>query len=141
MVTKYSARIFSLALIVVAALLTSGLTQPSDQSKHTVETSQSSRSTFQVEEISPGQGFSFVLGGTVGVAYFTSETEGLRLVATVKSANGIPLRFVATLAANQTVTIALPREVGQDAIEVNFLRRGERVVVKTPSRNLTDALQ
>jgi hypothetical protein len=135
-VMGYSARTFLTALVVAVALPRSGLTQCVDQSHSEAETTSSSCTAFQEREIAPKQALRFVVGDWVGIAYFTSEPEGLRLVATLATAKGMegtPVRFITTLAPNQIATVSVPRKVGEESIEVSFLRRGERLLVKTPS--------
>ena len=124
---SYLARILLVALVMCAAIPVSGF--PGDQSQNTVNMVQ--RATTAEREIAAQQGEDFVLGETMGVAYFTSEPGGLRLVATVKNAEGSPVRFVATLAPNQTAIVSVPGKVGEEASEVSFVRRGERVIIKT----------
>ena len=78
----------------------------------------------------------FSLGATIGVAYFTLEPAGMRLVATIQGADGVPVRFSATLAPEQAATVSVPGKVGEAATEVSFLRRGEQLVMKpTASAN------
>jgi hypothetical protein len=133
---RYSAGPVLTALVVVTALPGSGYTQRAGQSDAAAEAASSPRVAFQEREIAPEQALRFVLDGWVGVAYFTSEPAGLRLVATIatdKATEWAPVRFAATLAANETATISVPRKAGEESIEVSFLRRGERLLVKTPS--------
>jgi hypothetical protein len=70
------------------------------------------------------------LGALAGVAYYTVEPDGYRLVATlVARGTDTPFRFVATLAPGQRVTLSAGRDTGEPATEVHFTRRGERLVV------------
>ena len=59
------------------------------------------------ETLKPIQGGSIDLGTLAGIAYYTVEPEGYRLVATLGS--DTPVRFVATLAPGQSVTLSTPR--------------------------------
>lgn len=133
MTTSYLARIMLVALTMCAAIPVSGLSQSGDKLQNTVDVTSAPRTTMAEREIAADQGQDFVLGDTLGVAYFTSEPGGLRLVATLKSTEGSPVRFVATLAPDQTATVSVPGKVGDAATEVKFVRRGERVVVKAPA--------
>jgi hypothetical protein len=126
--TSYLARILLIALVMCAAIPISGFSQSGDQSQNTVDVVPT---TAAEREIAAQQGQDFVLGDIMGVAYFTSESGGLRLVATVKNAEGSPVRFVATLAPDQSAIVSVPGKVGEEASEVSFVRRGERVIVKT----------
>jgi hypothetical protein len=40
-----------------------------------------------------------------------------------------PLRFVATLAPGQTVTLSAPRHAGEAPVEIQFVRRSEQIVM------------
>jgi hypothetical protein len=86
--------------------------------------------SLRAEQLQPVQARSIGLGAVSGVAYFTANPDGDRLVATlVGSATAAPIRVVATLAAGQSVTLSVPRGVGEPAIEVTFVRRGDSVFV------------
>jgi hypothetical protein len=117
-----------LAAVIAAVFPMSGFAQSGDQSQNSTETA------LREQEIAPGQGLGFVLGDTAGVAYFTSEPDGLRLVATVGNAGATPIRVITTLAPDQIAIVSVPSKVGQASIEVSFLRRGERVIVRAPWR-------
>jgi hypothetical protein len=133
---RYSARTFLPALVVAAALPRAGFAQCVDQSLIAADTTSSPCRTFQEREIAPEQALRFVVGDWVGVAYFTSEPGGLRLVATIatlKDTESTPVRFVTTLGPNQIATVSVPRKVGEEAIELSFLRRGDRLLVKAPN--------
>jgi hypothetical protein len=58
------------------------------------------------ETLIQGSGRSIDLGTLAGIAYYTVEPEGYRLVATLGT--DTPVRFVATLASGQSVTHARP---------------------------------
>jgi hypothetical protein len=131
--TSYLARIMLVALMMCAAIPVSGLSQSGDKLRDIIDVTTAPRATMAEREIAAEQGQDFVVGDAIGVAYFTSEPDGLRLVATVKSSEGSPVRFVATLAPDQTATVSVPGKVGDAVTEVKFVRRGERVVVKAPA--------
>jgi hypothetical protein len=133
---RYSLGILLTALAVATALPKSGFAQCADQSRREAETASSPCPAFQERELAAGRALRFVLNNWVGIAYFTSEPGGLRLVATMATGDGTdgtPVRFVATLAPDQMATLSVPRKVGEGSIEVSFLRQGERLLVKTPS--------
>ena len=84
----------------------------------------------QAEELQPIQGRSIALGPVNGMAYYTNDAAGSRVVATLSSGEGsTPVRVVATLAAGQSVTLSVPHGVGEPATEVTFSRQRERVFV------------
>ena len=79
------------------------------------------------ETLKPIQGRSIDLGTLAGIASYTVEPEGYRLVATLGTDTSV--RFVATLAPGQSVTLSTPRVLGQLAVEVRFMRRGDELFV------------
>jgi hypothetical protein len=82
------------------------------------------------EPLEPIQGESFALGTVTGVVYYTVEPAGYRVVATLQVGEAqTPVRFVATLAPEQSVTLSTPRGAGEPAIEVRFARHGEQLFV------------
>jgi hypothetical protein len=68
------------------------------------------------------------MGAVQGVAYYSEEADGLRLVATV-SAGESAFRVISTLADNQKVILAVPRTVDQDEKTITFRRTGDSVSV------------
>jgi hypothetical protein len=86
------------------------------------------------EALRPAETRNIDLGKIAGVAFYTVEREGYRLVVSVQALEtGTPLRFVTTLAPEQQVTLAVPQPDGERAVEVHFVRHGERVDVQAPS--------
>jgi hypothetical protein len=64
-------------------------------------------------ELKPLAAASITLGEVSGVAYYTVESDGYRVVATVSARpDTTPIRFVATLIVGQSVTLAIPGPVG-----------------------------
>jgi hypothetical protein len=122
---RYSGRTLLMALVAVGALPTLAFTQSTDRS--VAETPVTAGTTLQWYKITSGHAQSFALGHAVGVAYFTSEPGGLRLVATIGDTGGNPVRFVTTLAPDQMATVSVPRQAGEESIEASFLRKGDAV--------------
>ncbi len=92
----------------------------------------------QADELQPIQGRSIALGPVNGVAYYTNDAAGSRLVATLSSGEGsTPVRIVTTLVAGQSVTLSVPHGVGEPATEVTFSRQGDHVFVTDASRLIT----
>jgi hypothetical protein len=71
------------------------------------------------------------LGSVAGVAYYTVEQNGHRLVVSLKApeATDAPVRFIATLAPEQSVTLSVPRGAGEPSLDVHFVRHGEKIEV------------
>lgn len=94
----------------------------------------------QAEELLPIQGRSIAMGSVNGIAYYTNDATGSRVVATFGGDEGsAPVRVVTTLATGQSMTLSGPAGVGEPAIEVTFSRRGDRVFVDDSSALLETA--
>lgn len=75
----------------------------------------------QAESLQPRHSQSIELGTVSGVAYYTAERDGFRVVATLaQGETGTPVRFEAILASGQSVVLSTPRGVGapSDAVEI-----------------------
>jgi hypothetical protein len=85
----------------------------------------------QAEELKPLQGQVIGLGDVSGVAYYTVERDGFRVVATLakKDKDAVPVRFVAVLSPSQSLTLSTPREAGTPADAVEIIRRADTVLV------------
>jgi hypothetical protein len=74
------------------------------------------------------------LGAYTGVAYYTVETAGYQVVVTVAPGEaGPPIRFVSTLADGQNAILSVPQAAGSPALEMQFQRCGDAVVVGSPT--------
>ncbi len=83
--------------------------------------------------ITPVAAKTITLGAYTGVAYYTVEKAGYQVVATVASGEaGAPIRFVSTLADGQNVVLSVPQAIGSPALEMEFQRCGEAVLVRAP---------
>jgi hypothetical protein len=89
--------------------------------------------------LKPIEGESFTLGAATGIVYYTEGAAGYRVVATMTdAADGTVLRFVATLAPEQSLTLSTPRGVGEPAIEVRLVRHGDRIFVDDGGKTARD---
>jgi hypothetical protein len=85
-------------------------------------------------ELPPGNGYSIHLDRFTGAAYYTVEQAGYRVVATLaEGEDGLPVRFVSTLAEGQALTISIPGSLGEPARLLAFKRLGNRLVVSPDS--------
>jgi hypothetical protein len=84
------------------------------------------------EGLKPLQGQVIDLGDVSGVAYYTVEHDGFRVVATLakKGEDGVPVRVVAVLAPDQSLTLSTPREAGAPADAVEIISRADTVLVQ-----------
>ena len=90
-------------------------------------------------ELRPMQASGIMLGNVSGVAYYTAENDGYRVVTTLASGeSATPVRFITTLRPGQKTVLSVPREPGLSPISVEISRTGDRVTV-AKGRNLADA--
>jgi hypothetical protein len=81
-------------------------------------------------ELRPVEGRSIDLGDVSGVAYYTVERDGFRVVATfAQRETGTPVRFEAVLAPGQSVVLSTPRAAGVAPRGVQISRQNDRVLV------------
>jgi hypothetical protein len=74
----------------------------------------------------PIEANSIKLGDVSGIAYYTVERDGLRVVTTLAQGEaGTPIRLVSVLAPGQSVVLSIPN--GPDALEIS--RKGDSVLV------------
>jgi hypothetical protein len=75
----------------------------------------------------PIEGQSVNFGDVSGVAYYTVEPDGFRVVTTLaQGAAGTPIRFVSVLASGQRVVLSTPHQAG--VLEIS--RNGDSLVVR-----------
>jgi hypothetical protein len=78
----------------------------------------------------PYEGVSIDLGGLHGVAYYSEQPDGFRVVATLaEGEQGLPVRLEATLADHQKLTISVPLGAGEPPRHVEFSRSGAQLVM------------
>ena len=76
------------------------------------------------------------LGSVNGVAYYTVEKAGYRVVATLADSDSKPVRMEVVLAPGQTIVLSSQSEAGMAPQRVEIVRRGDRVEVqKLPQTN------
>ena len=96
-------------------------------------------SAAQAAELRPMEASSIALGDVSGVAYYTAENDGYRVVTTLAPGESTtPVRFITTLLPGQKAILSVPREPGLSAVSVEISRTGDRVIM-TKGRNLADA--
>jgi hypothetical protein len=75
----------------------------------------------------PIEGQSVNLGDVSGVAYYTVQPDGFRVVTTLAQGEaGTPIRFVSVLAPGQRVVLSTPQQAGV----LEIIRNGDRLVVR-----------
>jgi hypothetical protein len=90
-----------------------------------------SLSAVEAEGLKPIQSQAIDLGGLSGVAYYTVESDGFHVVATLAQAgeDGAPVRVKSVLAPGQSVTFSTPRGAGAQAEAVEISRWNDHVLV------------
>ncbi|SPP93317.1 MULTISPECIES: hypothetical protein [Bradyrhizobium] len=82
------------------------------------------------EGLRPIEAKSINLGGISGVAYYTVERDGFRVVATLaQGETGTPFRVVSLLTPGQRLLLSTPQPAG--VIEIS--REGDSVLVRKPN--------
>jgi hypothetical protein len=94
----------------------------------------------QAEGLKPLQGKVIELGDVSGVAYYTVERDGFRVVATLakKDEDAVPVRVVVVLAPGQSLTLSTPHEAGTPPDAVEIFRRVDTVLVHKVAAGLTN---
>lgn len=83
------------------------------------------------ESVKPAQAKSLDLGPLAGVAYYTVEPRGHRVVVTLAPRAAAPaVRFEAVLASGQSMTVSTPRQAGAASRAVEISRDGDTVSVR-----------
>ena len=84
----------------------------------------------QANGLRPSEGRSIDLGSVAGIAYYTVEHDGFRVVATLAPSDaGPPVRFEAVLASGQSVVLSTPGEAGATAESVEISRQDDQLLV------------
>ncbi|MFK5597166.1 hypothetical protein ACFZ8E_09200 [Methylobacterium sp. HMF5984] len=92
-------------------------------------------------EIKPAAAGSVDLGTLSGVAYYTAEPKGYRVVVTLAPRAAAPaVRFETVLADDQSVTLSTPRPADSPAETIEIRRVGDRILVQ-PSRTKAVTLE
>ena len=87
----------------------------------------------QADTLVPARGRTVDLGGVNGVAYYTVEKSGFRVVATLAEPGNTPVRMEAVLAPGQSMLLSAPKGRGEEATQVEIARRNDELHVTTPA--------
>jgi hypothetical protein len=92
------------------------------------------------EGLKPFQGRTIDLGDASGVAYYTIERDGFRVVATLakKAEDASPVRIVSVLSPGQSLTLSTPHEAGAPADAVEITRRADTLLIHEGAAALTN---
>jgi hypothetical protein len=86
----------------------------------------------RAEDLHEIQAKSLQLGDVSGVAYYTVQGQGYRLVVTVAGQDSTPVRFESTLLPGQKVTMSMPGSARANARTIEFSRQGNHLVMTNP---------
>jgi hypothetical protein len=78
----------------------------------------------RAEDLREIQGKSLHLGDASGVAYYTVQGQGYRLVVTLAGQDSTPVRFESTLLPGQKVTMSMPGSARPMRGRLSFHARG-----------------
>ena len=79
----------------------------------------------------PFEAQSIDLGGVSGVAYYTVEHSGFRVVVVLaQGGTGTPVWFETLLAPGQSVVLSTPRDEGAVGKAIEITRRDDQVLVQ-----------
>ena len=91
-------------------------------------------------EVAEFQAASINLEPFQGIIYYTNGSDGYHIVATIaEGETGLPVRFEATLAEAQKVTISVPGKVGEKGRSFEISRAGGKLTVLQPQLVSHDA--
>jgi hypothetical protein len=91
--------------------------------------------TANAMDLKPIQAASISLGEVTGVAYYTVEPNGYRVIATLAAGDrSTPMRFEAVLTDGQSLLVSAPGPANSDADELVIAREGNKLTITdTPS--------
>lgn len=82
------------------------------------------------QTLKPMHGVSLDFGDVTGIAYYTADNEGDRVVVTLARSDGLrPVRFETVLTGDQRVMMSVPSELGAGANSVEIRRSNGRIAV------------
>ena len=76
----------------------------------------------RAEELGPLEAQSLQLGEMNGVAYYTVQGPSYRVVATLASESGTPVRFESSLLPGQKLVVSMPDSARAKAQTIEFFR-------------------
>src|SRR4029453_12141594 len=92
-------------------------------------------------EVGEFQATSINLEPFQGIMYYTNASDGYHLVATIaEGETGLPVRFEATLAEAQKVTISVAGKVGEKSRSFEISRVGDKLTIVEPQLVIDDAV-
>jgi hypothetical protein len=85
------------------------------------------------DEVNALQAGTIDVGSFHGIVYYTQEHDGYRVVTTIADGEAaLPVRFEATLAEGQKLSISVPGNLGEKSHVVKISRDAGKLVIETP---------
>lgn len=85
----------------------------------------------QAQDLAPARGHTINLGAVNGVAYYTVENGGFRVVATLAQPEGQPVRLETVLVPGQSVVLSTATPSGNAPARVEISRNADDLDVHT----------
>ena len=93
-------------------------------------------------EIKPIEAITIDLQQARGVAYYTVEPDGYRVVASMATGeDSTPMQITAVLTDGQRLLLSVPGALGEPATELELVRQGEQLRVGTPADMIANAAE
>ena len=84
----------------------------------------------RAKELGPLEALSLQFGEMNGVAYYTVQGPSYRVVATLATEGGTPVRFEGGLLPGQKLTVSIPDSARAKAQTIALSRQGNRLLVE-----------
>ena len=82
------------------------------------------------KELGPLEALSLQFGEMNGVAYYTVQGPSYRVVATLATEGGTPVRFEGSLLPGQRLAVSIPDSASAKAQTIALVRQGNRLLVE-----------
>jgi hypothetical protein len=86
--------------------------------------------TARAQELAPLEALSLRFGEMNGVAYYTVQGPSYRVVATLATEGGTPVRFEGSLLPGQKLAVSIPDSASAKAQTIELVRQGNRLLVE-----------
>jgi len=84
----------------------------------------------RAQELAPLEALSLRFGDMNGVAYYTVQGPSYRVVATLATEGGTPVRFEGSLLPGQKLAVSIPDSASAKAQTIELVRQGNRLLVE-----------
>jgi hypothetical protein len=84
----------------------------------------------RAQELAPLEALSLQFGEMNGVAYYTVQGPSYRVVATLATEGGTPVRLEGSLLPGQKLVVSIPDSASAKAQSIELVRQGNRLLVE-----------